>query len=82
MKASLGHQSGLFLDKQPPSAHSSPPEVIQDLRTVCHDALPSAPVNEMPLSGSLQIRGWNNGAGSGPAWECIFYKFIYNSLAL
>ena len=34
-----------------------PPEVIQDLRTVCHEALPSAPTEELPHSGPLPIRG-------------------------
>ena len=35
----------------------SPPEVIQDLRTVRHDATLSVPTEELPQSGSLQIRG-------------------------
>jgi len=34
-----------------------PPEVIQDLRTVCHDTMPSAPTEELPHSGNLPIRG-------------------------
>ena len=34
-----------------------PPEVIQDLRTVCHEALLSPPTEELPHSGPLSIRG-------------------------
>ena len=34
-----------------------PPEVIQDLRTVCHDM--SSPTEEVPHSGSLKIHGRN-----------------------
>ena len=34
-----------------------PPEVIQDLRSVCHDVLPSVPTEELLHSSSLQIRG-------------------------
>ena len=35
----------------------APPEVIQDLRTVRHDATLSVPTEELPQSGSLQIHG-------------------------
>ena len=47
-----------------------PPEVIQDLRTVCHEAMLSAPAEELSHSGSLQIRGlkerrkWSGGGAS------------------
>ena len=34
-----------------------PPEVIQDLRTVCHEAMLSVPTEELPQSGNLQIHG-------------------------
>lgn len=42
------------------------PEVIQDLWTVCHDALPSVPKEELPHSGNLQIRGLMS-IGNDPA---------------
>ena len=40
-----------------------PPEIIQDLRTVCHDM--SSPTEELPHSGSLKIHGQNE-HGNGP----------------
>ena len=66
----------LYLDKQPATAHSIPPEVIQALRTACHDR--SAPADQTAHSAACQYaattrrRKW---AGAG-----VFYAIFKNRI--
>jgi len=54
------------------AAHSSPPEIIQVLRIVCHDAFAERTSRE--LKSACKYAPESPGAGNAPAWECLNLK--------